>query len=101
MSPTGLGQSVARLPSSSEGLPSSTSSQTSLMVASSTATTQVKSGLVPTVSAPTAPTSSVPQDSSVALEDLPPPPPPAEPYEAFMARVSRELASNSHWSPAA
>ena len=93
-SSTGLGQSVARLPSSSEGLSSPTSSQISLMAASTTATTLVTSGPVPAVSAPTMPASSVPQDSSVALEDLPPPPPPAEPYEAFMARVSRELASH-------
>ena len=92
-SSAGLGRSLARLPSSSEGLPSPTSSQASLMAASKTATTLVTSGLVPAVSAPNTPASSVPQDSSVALDDLPPPPPPAEPYEVFMARVSRELAS--------
>ena len=34
----------------------------------------------------------MPKDSTVALDDLPPPPP-AEPYEVFLARVSRELAS--------
>ena len=92
-SSTGLGQSLERLPSSSEGLPSSTSSQTSLMAASTTATTRVTSGPVPTVSAPTTPASSAPQDSSAVLEDLPPPPPPAEPYEAFLARISGALAS--------
>ena len=93
VSSAGLGQSLAKLPSSSEGLPAPTSSQASLMAASTPATTLVTSGPVPAVSAPTTPTSSVPQDSTVALDDLPPPPPPAEPYEVFMARVSRELAS--------
>ena len=92
-SSTSLGQSLERLPSSSEGLPSSTSSQTSLMAASTTSTTRVTSGLVPAVSAPTTPASSAPQDSSAALEDIPPPPPPAEPYEAFLARISGALAS--------
>ena len=92
-SSTSLGQSLERLPSSSEGLPSSTSSQTSLMAASTTATTRVTSGPVPAISAPTTPASSAPQDSSAALEDLPPPPPPAEPYEAFLARISGALVS--------
>ena len=46
-SSTGLGQLVARLPSSSEGLSSPTSPQTSLMAALTTATTLVTSGPVP------------------------------------------------------
>ena len=93
VSSTGLGRSLAKLPSSSEGDPAPTSSQAIVMAASTPATTLVTSGPVPAVSAPTTPASSMPKDSTVALDDLPPPPPPAEPYEVFLARVSRELSS--------
>ena len=95
VSSSGLGRSLAKLPSSSEGHPAPTSYQATVMVASTPATTLVTSGPVPAVSAPTTPTSSMHKDSTVALDDLPPPPPPppAEPYEVFLARVSRELSS--------
>ena len=90
---SGLGRSSTKLPSSSEGLPVPTSSQALVMAASTPATTLVTSGPVPAVSALTTPASSVHKDCTVALDDLPPPPPPAEPYEVFLARVSRELSS--------
>ena len=93
VSSSGLGRSSAKLPSSSEGLPVPTSSQASVMAASTPATMLVTSGPVPVVSAPTTPASSVHKDCTVALDDLPPPPPLAEPYEVFLARVSRELSS--------
>ena len=93
VSSSGLGWSSTKLPSSSEGLPVTTSSQASVMAASTPATTLVMSGPVPAVSAQTTPASSVHKDCTVALDDLPPPPTPAEPYEAFLARVSRELSS--------
>ena len=93
VSSSGLGRSLVKLPSSSEGHPAPISSQASVMAASTPATTLVTSGPVPAVSAPTTPASFVPKDSTVALDDLPPPPPPAEPYEVFLARVSRELSS--------
>ena len=80
VSSSGLGRSLAKLPSSSEGHPAPTSSQATVMAASTPATTLVTSGPVPAVSAPTTPASSVHKDSTVALDDLPPPPPPAEPY---------------------
>ena len=83
-SSSGLGHSVAKLPSSSEGPLAPTSSQAPVMADSSP---------VPAVSAPTTPASSVPKDSALALDDLPRPPPPAEPYEVFMARVQRDLSS--------
>ena len=92
-SSSGLGRSVAKLPSSSEGPLAPTSSQAPVMADSTPAITLVTSGPVPAVSAPTPPTSSVPKDSALALDDLPPPPPPAEPYEVFMARVQRDLSS--------
>ena len=79
---------MAKLPSFSEGHLAPTSSQAPVMADSTPVTT-----LVPAVSAPTAPASSVPKDSPLALDDLPPPPPPAEPYEVFLARVQRELSS--------
>ena len=69
------------------------SSQAPVMADSTPAITLVTSGPVPAVSAPTLPASSVPKDSALALDDLPPPPPPAEPYEVFMARVQRDLSS--------
>ena len=90
---SGLGQSLAKFPSSSEGHLAPTSSQVTVMAASTPPTTLVTSGPVPAVSAPTTPASSVHKDSTVALDDLPPPPPPAEPYEVFLGRVSRELSS--------
>ena len=93
VSSSGLGRSSTKLPPSSEGLPVPTSSQASVMAASTPATTLVTSGPVPAVSALTTPASSVHKDCTVALDDLPPPPPPAEPYEVFLARVSRELSS--------
>ena len=93
VSSSGLGRSSTKLPSSSEGLPVPTSFQALGMAASTPTTTLVTSGPVPAVSAPTAPASSVHKDCTVALDDLPSPPPPAEPYEAFLARVSRELSS--------
>ena len=93
-SSSGLGRSMAKLPSSSEGHPAPTSSQAPVMADSTPATTLVTSGPVPAVSAPTTPASSVPKDSTLALDDLPPPPPPPpEPYEVFLARVQRELSS--------
>ena len=92
-SSSGLGRSVAKLPSSSEGLLAPTSSQAPVMADSTPAITLVTSGPVPAVLAPTPPASSVPKDSAQALDDLPPPPPPAEPYEVFMARVQRDLSS--------
>ena len=93
VSSSGLGRSLAKLPSSSEGHTAPTSSQATVMAASTPATTLVTSGPVPAVSAPTTPASSVPKDSTVALDDLPPPPPPAEPYEVVLARVQRELST--------
>ena len=92
-SSSGLGRSVAKLPSSSEGPLAPTSSQAPVMADSTPAITLVTSGPVPAVSALTPPASSVPKDSALALDDLPPPPPPAEPYEVFMARVQRDLSS--------
>ena len=92
-SSSGLGRSMVKLPSSSEGHLAPTSSQAPVMVDSTPATTLVTSGPVPAVSALTTPASSVPKDSALALDDLPPPPPPAEPYEVFLARVQRELSS--------
>ena len=92
-SSSGLGRSVAKLPSSSEGPHTPTSSQAPVMADSSPAIMLVTSGPVPAVSAPTPPASSVPKDSALALDDLPPPPPPAEPYEVFLARVQRDVPS--------
>ena len=89
-SSTSTGQLAKSLPPSSEGLSTSSSSLTSSMAVP---TTQVTSGPVPAVSAPTTSAPTVLQDKTVALEDLPPPPPPAEPYELFLARVSREMAT--------
>ena len=77
VSSSGLGRASTKLPSSSEGLPVTTSSQASVMAASTPATTLVTFGPVPAVSAPTTPASSVHKDCTVALDDLPPPP--AEP----------------------
>ena len=85
-----MGQLAKRTPPSTEGLSTSSSSRTSSMAVH---TTQVTSGPVPEVSAPTWSASTVLQDKTVTLEDLPPPPPPAEPYEQFLARVSWELAT--------
>ena len=93
VSSSGFGRSLAKLPSSSEGHLAPTSSQVTVMEASIPATMLVTSGPVPAVSAPTTPASSVHKDSTVALDDLPPPPPPVEPYEVFLARVSQELSS--------
>ena len=93
VSSSGLGRSVTKLPSSSEGPLVPTSSQAPVMADSTSAITLVTSGPVPAVSAPTLPASSVPKDSALALDDLPPPPPPAEPYKVFMARVQRDLSS--------
>ena len=87
------GRSVAKLPSSSEGPLAPPTTQASVMADSSPAVTLVTSGPVPAVSAPSQPASSVPKDSALSLDDLPPPPPPAEPYEVFMARVQRDLSS--------
>ena len=92
-SSSGLGRSVAKLPSSFGGPHAPTSSQAPVMADSTPAIWLVTSGPVPAVSAPTPPTSSVPKDSALALDDLPPPPPPAEPYEVFLARVQREVSS--------
>ena len=92
-SSSGLGRSVAKLPSSSEGPLVATSSQAPVMADSTPSITLLTSGPVPAVSAPTPPASSVPKDSALALDDLLPPPPPAEPYEVFMARVQRDLSS--------
>ena len=83
------GQLAKRPPPSSEGLSTSSSSRTSSMAVS---TTHVTSGPDPAVLAPTTSNPTVIQDKTVALEDIPPPPP-AEPYEQFLARVSRELAT--------
>ena len=83
------GQLAKRPPPSSEGLSTSSSSRTSSMAVP---TTHVTSGPDPAVSAPTTSNPTVIQDKTVALEDIPPPPP-AEPYEQFLARVSRELAT--------
>ena len=83
------GQLAKRPPLSSEGLSTSSSSRTSSMAVP---TTHVTSGPDPAVSAPTTSNPTVIQDKTVALEDIPPPPP-AEPYEQFLARVSRELAT--------
>ena len=84
----GTGQLATRTPPSSIGLSTSSSSLTSPMTAP---TTQVTSRPVPEVSAPTSSASTVLQDKTVAVEDLPPPP--AEPYEQFLARVSWEIAT--------
>ena len=92
-SSSSLGRSVAKLPSSSEGPLAPPTTQASVMAGSSPAVVPATSGPVPTVSAPSQPASSVPQDSALPLDDLPPPPPPAEPYEVFMARVRRDLSS--------
>ena len=88
-----LGRSVAKLPSSTEGPLAPTTTQASVMVGSSPAVVMATSGPVPAVSAPSKPPPSVPQDSALPLDDLPPPPPQAEPYEVFMARVQRDLSS--------
>ena len=66
VSSSGLGRSLAKLPSSSEGHPAPTSSQATVMAASTPATTLVTSGPVPAVLAPTTPASSVHKDSTVA-----------------------------------
>ena len=79
----GTGKSTKRIPPSSSSLTSPITAPP----------TQVTSWPVPVVSAPTSSTSTVLQDKTVAVEDLPPPPSPAEPYEQFMARVSRDIAS--------
>ena len=92
-SSSSLGGSVAKLPSSSEGPLAPPTTQASVMAGSSPAVVPATSGPVPTVSAPSQPASSVPQDNALPLDDLPPPPPPAEPYEVFMARIRRDLSS--------
>ena len=92
-SSSSLGRSVAKLPSSSEGPLAPPTTQASVMADCSPAVMPVTSGPVPTVSAPSQPASSVPKDSALPLDDLPPPPPPAEPYKVFMARVQRDLSS--------
>ena len=96
-SSSSLGPCVAKLPSSSEGPSAPLPAQASVMAGSSPAVVPVTSGPVPTVSAPSQPASSVPQDSAPLppglLDDLSPPPPPAEPYEDFMARVRRDLST--------
>ena len=96
-SSSSLGRSVAKLPSSSKGPSAPLPAQASVMAGSSPAVVPVTSGPVPTVSAPSQPASSVPQDSAPPppglLDDLSPPPSPAEPYEDFMARVRRELST--------
>ena len=97
-SSSGLGRSMAKLPSSSEGPHAPTSSQTPVMADSSPAITLVTSGLVPAVSAPTPTASSVLKDSALALDDLTPPPPPAEPYEVFLARVQRDFSSRPFYA---
>ena len=96
-SSSSLGRSGAKLPSSSEGPSAPLPAQASVMAGSSPAVVPVTSGPVPTVSAPSQPASSVPQDSAPPppglLDDLSPPPPPAQPYEDFMARVGCELST--------
>ena len=97
MPSSSLGRSAAKLPSSSEGPSAPPPAQASVMAGSSPAVVPVTSGPVPTVSAPSQPASSVPQDSAPLppglLDDLSPPPPPAEPYEDFKARVRRDLST--------
>ena len=97
MSSSSLGRSIAKLPSSSEGPSAPPPAQASVMAGSSPAVVPVTSGPVPTVSAPSQPASSVPQDSapppSGLLDDLSPPPPQAGSYEDFMARVRRDLST--------
>ena len=93
MCSSSLGRSVAKLPSSTEGPLAPTTTQSSVMAGSSPAVVMATSGPVPADSAPSRPAPSVPQDSALPLDDLPPPPPPAEPYEVFMARVRRDLSS--------
>ena len=96
-SSSSLGRSVAKVPSSSEGPSAPLPAQASVMAGSSPAVVPVTSGPVPTVSAPSQPASSVPQDGAPLppglLDDTSPPPPPAEPYEDFMARVRRDLST--------
>ena len=87
--------SVVKLPPSSEGPLAPPTTQASVMAGSLPAVVPATSGPVPTVSAPSQPASSVPQDSALPLDDLPPPPPPAEPYEVFMAWVWRDLSTQS------
>ena len=91
-SSSSLGRSVEKLPSSSKGPVAPPTTQASVMADCSPAVTPVTSGPVPTVSAPSQPASSVPMDSVLPLDDLPPPPL-AEPYEVFMAWVQRDLSS--------
>ena len=71
--------------------------QATVMAGSSPAVVPVTSGLVHTVSAPSQPALSVPQDSEPPpvdlLDDLLPPPHPAEPYVDFLAHVGRELST--------
>ena len=96
-SSSSLGRSVVKLPSSSEGPSAPPPAQASVMAGSSPHVVPVTSGPVPTVSAPSQPASSVPQDSAPLppglLDDLSLPPPPAEPYEDFMARVRPDLST--------
>ena len=83
-------EQLAKRPTTSEGLSTSSSTPSSSFTAPPTRAT---SGPVPEVSAPTSSPSTVPQDKTVALENISPPPPPAEPYEHFLARVSQQMAS--------
>ena len=96
-SSSSLGRSVEKLPSSSEVPSTPLPAQASVMAGSSPAVVPVTSGPVPTVSAPSQPASSVPQDGASLppglLDDTSPPPPPAEPYEDFMARVRRDTST--------
>ena len=81
-------EQLAKRPNPSAGLSTSSSTPSSSLTAPST---RASSGPVPEVSTPSP--STVPQDKTVSLEDLPPPPPPAEPYEHFLARVAHQMAS--------
>ena len=81
-------EQLAKRPNPSAGLSTSSSQSSSSLTAPST---RASSGPVPEVSAPTPSPSSVPQDKTVSLEDLPPPSPPAEPYELFLAPVACQM----------
>ena len=83
-------EQLAKRPNPSTGLSTSSSTSSSSLTAPST---QASSGPVRGVSAPTPSPSTVLQDKTVSLEDLPPPPPPAEPYELFLARVACQMTS--------
>ena len=83
-------EQLAKRPNPSTGLSTSSPTSSSSLTAPST---RASFGPVPEVSAPTPSPSTVPQDKTVSLEDLPPPPPPAEPYELFLARVACQMTS--------